>query len=184
MIRIFLDPRTKRAAILALAGDPRFPEVIEAGVRASILYMTRDVAKNRLLGQYLRRRTGTLIRSVEASPRIDEVSRQRIRGAWGTHLGYGMAHEIGFVGTVTVPEHTRRRFRFRSKTGKRLRKRVREEGVIRVRQHSRQMRIRARHYIRDTVREAREPTARRLAKALRIWFRTRRIPTPGELIRG
>ena len=55
--------------LLGVWGD-KLPRALGVGMREGLLLMVRDVVANRLRGQYLRRRTGTGIRSVTASPRV------------------------------------------------------------------------------------------------------------------
>lgn len=162
-----------------------FERAVAAGIKASLLWAVRDVTKNRLLGQYLRRRTGTLIRSITASPHLPVVSPDLVVGRFGSHLDYARAHELGFEGFVDVPEHSRASHRVRAHS------RQTRAGEIQVRAHTRAehlvgahrayLVIRARHFLRDTVQDAAGPTERRLARALAIAIRTGRVASAGEL---
>jgi len=90
-------------------------ELVKAMGRITLKLM-RESVQNRLSGQVLKRRTGTLARSVTQSPRTFEVG-QTIVGTVGVNdiagkggrapVKYGRAHEYGFSGTVSVKEHLR-----------------------------------------------------------------------------
>ncbi len=182
MSRIRLDKGDLRKFVATMGGDPKLPKVLEVIVRASMLWSTRDVIRNRLLGQYLKRDTGTGIRSIAASPRIEKRSQLRVVGAWGTHLGYMMAHERGFRGAVQVRAHTRRKFRRTKQSGEPLKQKKQVSGVaIKVRAHIRNVDIVARNFIRDTQRAAHGPTRRMVRKAMRIWMLKSRVPRLNEL---
>jgi len=142
---------------------------VATGIRSGLGLMVRDVTTNRLRGQYLRRRTGTLIRSITASPHI-EATEDFIRGWWGSHLTYARAHELGFEGTVQVPGHTRRLIeRVSSKASAKRVRRALKAGRARfasVRPHGRRVHLRARRFMGDTV-DAMGPEAlRRVRRAL------------------
>jgi len=146
--------------------------------------MVRDVTRNRLRGQYLKRRTGTLIRSITASPRI-EVSEDFIRGLWGSHLGYARAHEEGFTGVVQVPGHTRRLIeRVSSKaSAKRVRRSLKagRKRFANVRPHGRRVHLRARRFMRDTVRDRSPEALARVRRALIHLVRTGEVPSASDL---
>lgn len=90
-------------------------ELVKAVGRITLKLM-RESVQNKLSGQVLKRRTGTLARAVTQSPRTFEVG-QTIVGTVGVNditgkggrapVKYGRAHEYGFSGTVTVKEHLR-----------------------------------------------------------------------------
>ena len=157
---------------------------IETGIRSGLGLMVRNVTRNRLRGQYLKRRTGTLIRSIAASPRI-EVSEDFIRGLWGSHLGYARAHEEGFTGVVQVPGHTRRLLeRVSSKaSAKRVRRSLASgrKRFANVRPHGRRVHLRARRFMRDTVDQMGPEALRRIRRALIHLRRHGQAPTLSDL---
>lgn len=63
-----------------------------------------DVKENKLTGQVLHVRSGTLRRSINR--KVDEDARG-IMATVGTNVIYGRVHEYGFQGQVNVREHTR-----------------------------------------------------------------------------
>lgn len=90
-------------------------QIVKATVRITLKLMTRSVS-GKLSGQVLKRRTGTLARSVTQSPRTFEAGDQvvgtvgvaDITGNGGrAPVKYGRAHEYGFQGAVTVKQHLR-----------------------------------------------------------------------------
>lgn len=90
-------------------------ELVKAMGRITLKLM-RESVQNKLSGQVLKRRTGTLARSVTQSPRtfavgetvVGSVGVADIAGKGGrAPVKYGRAHEYGFSGTVPVKEHLR-----------------------------------------------------------------------------
>ena len=167
-----------------------------AGVRQSIFSMVAHVAKNKLRGQYLRRQTGTLIRSITASPSV-EISRERVAGSFGSNLGYARMHEEGFKGRLQVRAHIRRltprlkpaSIRRQLHYGVNYFGRLVEAGATlrrtyaiqkryaHVRAHSRRVDIRARHFLLDTLTEKTGETNLNVRKALMFLARTGKVPT-------
>lgn len=80
----------------------------QSNVRIAVRQLTVElqgyVKKNKLSGQALRRRTGTLSRSIDTA--VIENSEGAI-GFVSTNVKYGRAHEYGFVGAVNVKSHIR-----------------------------------------------------------------------------
>lgn len=99
---IGIDPDEVAKSLGKMARD--LPAALKVAMRSTLGVMVAHAAKNKLLGQVLNRRTGTLIRSVTASPRIAQRG-ARVVGAFGTKLWYGVAHERGYAGPITVPIH-------------------------------------------------------------------------------
>jgi len=84
---------------------PRFRAKMLLAVTRLSLEIQRSVKEDKLSGQVLHVRTGTLRRSI--NQRIEEKA-DGIYGYVGTNVRYAGAHEYGFKGTVTVKEHLRR----------------------------------------------------------------------------
>jgi len=106
------------------------------------------VKSEKLTGQVLHNRTGTLRRSIN---RVVEDDGRNVIAQVGTNVAYAGAHEFGFDGRVNVREHVRRSTA-QMATGRRSRVR-KSEGEIHVRAHVRQMHLPERSYLRSTVRE-------------------------------
>ena len=85
------------------------PDVITSGLARAItrlgIELQRDVQQNRLSGQILKSRSGTLRSSIDF--RIDQ-SGQGITAGVFTDLRYGTTQEYGFTGTVGVRASLRR----------------------------------------------------------------------------
>lgn len=86
------------------------------GMSRITLKLMRESVQNKLSGQVLKRRTGTLARAVTQSPRTYEAGNNivgtvgvaDITGEGGrAPVKYGRMHENGFTGQVTVKEHLR-----------------------------------------------------------------------------
>ena len=106
--------------------------------------------KEKLSGEVLHVRTGTLRRSINREVRIQG---NLIEGIVGTNVGYGAAHEYGFHGQVSVRAHLRRvasRSQFSTVKGK---KKLSAQGVAFVREHTMQMNIPERSFLRSALRE-------------------------------
>jgi len=147
------------------------PKTIESQVALAVSKATFKVlvrAKQKVSGDVLKNRTGTLRRKINA--RVDKVSGSII-GTVGIALSYAAAHEFGFKGsgTTTVKAHTRRSLkeakaatRFRKlKDGTRQRYLIKSgkhgigTGSVQVRAHQRNWRLDLpeRSYLRSALRE-------------------------------
>jgi len=146
--------------------------------------MVADVAKNRLLGQYLNRRTGTAIRSFPPSIRV-EILDELIRGVWGSNVEYVRVHEEGFDGSVQVPAHTRRLIeQVRSKAAaRRVRRKLRagRKRFAHVRAHRRRVSFRARRFMAHTARDKGPEANRRVIRAIIHLVRTGEVPTLADV---
>lgn len=84
------------------------PEAVEQGVQASIgrlvLRLQRKVMQDKLTGQVLKVRTGTLRRSID---QVVVAEPGAVTGIVSTNVKYGKAHEYGFKGPANVKEHLR-----------------------------------------------------------------------------
>lgn len=149
--------------------------------------MVGHVTRNKLRGQYLRRRTGTLIRSITESPRF-LISDALVRGEWGSHLDYARVHEEGFVGRVQVRAHVRRLIgTATSKASARRVKKALLAGRGRtafVRAHSRHLNVRARHFMRDTVAEKRGESGINVRKSVYMLADRGKVPTVSDIRSG
>jgi len=166
MAKVLTDLQEIKRAIAAVS-EPAADSSIRAAMQASVQAMMRDVILNRMTGQELGVVTGTARRSMRG--RTWENSR-RVVGEFGSPLGYVRAHEIGFHGPVGVRAHER----------------TRGSTTHPVRAHTRNVNIRARHFMRNSLsKETRggsgSKLTRRIVKALRIAAKQGRIPRAGEL---
>jgi hypothetical protein len=169
--------------------DPKVKRTLMSAARAVVASMVRYTIRSKLRGQVLNRVTGTLIRDVTASPTVEPVAESggRITGAWGTSLGYGRAHEEGFQGTVNVRAH-HRRLRLRTKSGRKRTEKTRLRDALRgkrtsarVRAHTRQVDIRAKWYLRDSLREKESKIDSAVRKALLILLVTGEAATVEQM---
>lgn len=123
------------------------------GMGRITLKLMRQSVQGKLSGQVLKRRTGTLARSVTQSPRTYETGDQvvgtvgveNLTGPGGrAPVKYGRAHEYGFQGRVTVREHLRT---VKKVFGKTLASPVQ----VRVRTHSAQRNLPERSFLRSAL---------------------------------
>jgi hypothetical protein len=115
--------------------------VANSVTRASIMLL-RYVKENKLSGQVLHVRSGTLRRKVNY--RVTE-SPTMITGQVGVRLSYARAHEYGFEGQENVREHLR--------TIKQAFGRSISPVTFSVRAHSRHMKLPERSFLRSSLRE-------------------------------
>lgn len=80
------------------------PEV-HKGMLRSLIKLQRRVKQEKLSGQVLHVRTGTLRRSINYA--ITSEGDNVITGVVGTNVSYAAAHEYGFKGTVGVRSYVR-----------------------------------------------------------------------------
>lgn len=104
-----------------------------------------SVKGNKLTGQVLHVRTGTLRRSINRVVTEDETG---FYAQVGTNVKYAAIHEYGFTGVVQVRQHSRRMFEKSAKKGKRT-----SIGESIVRAHARRVHMPERSFLRSTVRE-------------------------------
>ena len=88
----------------------QFPERLATSMvkamRRVVIGLQAHVKADKLTGQVLHVRTGTLRRSINQEVRY--AGGGLIEGIVGTNVEYAAAHEYGFHGTVTVRAHVRR----------------------------------------------------------------------------
>jgi len=165
--------------------DKRMQALVKRAAQAFTAFLVRKVTKDKLRGQVLKRKTGTLIRSVTAS-RFLEVSESTVTAGIGTNLVYGIAHEEGFTGTVQVQAHSRRLVkqakgkRAAAKFKKALKKKRQRTAFVRA--HTRKLDIVARHYLRNTLLENREKAPTAVRRAILLALRTGKMPPVSSLL--
>lgn len=120
-----------------------------------ILRLQRKVMKDKLSGQVLRVRTGTLRRSIDQRMVTDGAS---VAGVVSTNVKYAKGHEYGAHGTVTVKEHLRL---VKQAFGKPLKSPV----WATVRAHSAKQNLPARSFMRSALAEMRTEIIAELEKA-------------------
>lgn len=131
---ISVDIRAE-ALLARLAGSP---DRLRNSMRQTVARLAIRVqgrVKEKLTGEVLHVRTGTLRRSINQRVVEDGPS---IYAQVGTNVAYAHAHEYGFRGPVSVRAHTRT-----LATGT----------VQNVRAHTRQMNLPARSFLRSTLSE-------------------------------
>ena len=121
---------------------PSTQAALEESVGRLALKLMRKIKEEKLTGQVLKNRTGTLRRSI--NQRIDKTE-TGIVASVGTNKSYAAAHEYGFTGTVTVKEHMRQ---IKQAFGRPI-----SPKNIRVRTHTMQMHLPQRSFLRSALRE-------------------------------
>lgn len=82
----------------------RLRQQLNIAITRLTLMLQRDVKAQKLSGQVLNVRTGTLRRSIDYAVAKTPTA---VVGKVSTNLRYGRAHEYGFSGTETVRAHLR-----------------------------------------------------------------------------
>jgi phage gpG-like protein len=104
-MNLTVDVRAEQLlAQLAGAGD-RFMADQRVAVERLSIEVQAAVKDQKLSGQVLHVRTGTLRRSINR--KITQTG-STVYGEVGTNVRYAAIHEYGYEGNVDVPEHTRR----------------------------------------------------------------------------
>lgn len=145
---------------------PHIRQRLKAVLTALGYKLAARVQSNRLSGQSLHVRTGTLRRSIKSTV---EESGTKMTGVVYTPVVYAPVHEFGFQGVVTVKEHLRRITSSRYLSG---------TNTFTVRSHSRHMNIPQRAFmkpefdlmlpeIQATISEAAKDEAKRQWEATR-----------------
>lgn len=130
---------------------------VKKTVAALALTILRKVKSEKLSGQVLRNRTGTLRRSI--NQRVDE-SGLGITGSVGTNLRYGKRWELGYTGPESVKAHSR--------TVKEVWGRALAAPIsVHVRAFTRKLDIKARPFLRPVLEEMRDEIRTRLEAAVR-----------------
>ena len=127
----------------------RFPDSLRGQLRQTVQILTiklqRKVVAEKLSGQVLQVRTGTLRRSINQAL-IDESD--GVFGVVSTNLSYARRHEYGYAGAEQVKAHLRT---IKQAWGKPLREPV----IANVGAHTRTVNYKAHPYLRPSLEEMR-----------------------------
>ena len=140
------DVSVKRS-IIALG--PKMSDLLVKATNANVADVQNQVVTNKLSGQVLRNRSGTLRRSINGKV---EVSDAGIFGSVGTNIRYGHIHEFGYTGPETVRAHLRR-----SKAG----------NEYSVREHVRQVNMPVRSFLRSSLKDKQAAIVKRYTDVLK-----------------
>jgi phage gpG-like protein len=123
---------------------------IREAVKRAAIMLTRYVKEEKLSGQVLKNRTGTLRRKINYE--VNETP-QAIEASVGVKLSYAAAHEYGFDGMVNVRAHVRR-VNSRNVRGQIDGKsKTTGQGIAFVSAHERHMHLPERSFLRSSLRE-------------------------------
>lgn len=122
------------------------PPKLKAAILTAVTHLSRKLQRNvkaeKLSGQVLNVRTGTLRRSIDLN--ISESS-TGVVGKVSTNLSYAPVHEYGFKGVVTVKSHMRE---IKQAFGKSI-----TPKSITVGTHTRNVNLPARSFLRSALRD-------------------------------
>jgi phage gpG-like protein len=124
-------------------------------VRRLAIDLQRHVKQDKLSGQVLRNRTGTLRRSI--TNKVVSAP-DGVRAQVGTNVSYARVHEYGYSGTEAVKEHMRK---VRMAFGRAI-----EERAVVVRGHSRRVNIKERSFLRSSLSDKAETIKMELKAAV------------------
>lgn len=125
------------------AMPPRIQAAITATMQREMIGLSGYIKAEKLSGQVLKTRTGTLRRKVNARVTASETA---VTGQVGVQLAYAAIHEYGFDGTEQVRAHTRT---IHQAFGHALASPV----VVQVQSFSRHMKMPERSFLRAGLRE-------------------------------
>lgn len=150
--------------VLARLGEvtPAVRTQVERTILRIVIDLQSNVVRNKLSGQLLKRRTGTLAASIQhkvvsTSDTITGIAGSRVTS--GAPLKYAPPLEDGFNGAVTVKEHLRN---VKQAWGKPMQ----NPRAVLVKAHQAQRNIKARHYMRSTLDENRDRYLEMIDKAV------------------
>lgn len=123
--------------------QPKLQGEVERSIGRSALRLQRHVMANKLSGQVLNVRTGTLRRSID---QVVERTANGVTGIVNTNVRYGAAHEYGFSGAVSVKAYLRT---IKQAFGRPLK----EARVVQVRASSRNVKLPERSFLRSALRD-------------------------------
>lgn len=122
---------------------PKIQSALESSIGKATLRLQGYVMANKLSGQVLNVRTGNLRRHID---QFVNVSDKQITGLVGTNVRYGVAHEYGFSGTVTVKAHMRL---IKQAFGKPLK----QPRYVQVKAYSMNVKLPERSFLRSALRD-------------------------------
>lgn len=155
MLRIELIGGEKIAAVLESKNE-RVQSRIESSIGASVLKLQRHIQNGKLSGQVLRVQTGTLRRSID---QLVVKQGDTVTGIVNTNVRYGVMHEYGFSGTVSVKSHLRQ---MKSAFGRPLK----EARFVQIGAHSRQVNVPERSFLRSALRDLKPQIENSLRRAV------------------
>ena len=117
--------RTKLASL-----EPKVLAGVERAVKIEALNLVK-VVKGKLSDDVLKVRTGRLRRSITA--KFEGAGTGTFRALVGTNVKYARVHELGFQGSVTVPQHSVKSFQRMQK--KAFGKDMKNPRMVNVRAH-------------------------------------------------
>lgn len=124
----------------------RIPAALQIQLKVAITRLTiklqRKVKVDKLSGQVLKVRTGTLRRSID---QLVTETAGSVTGRVSTNVGYGKKHEYGFKGVETVEAHLR--------TIKQAFGRSITPVEVNVRAHSRKVNLPERSFLRSALKD-------------------------------
>jgi phage gpG-like protein len=155
-----------KETIARLKGAP--PKVLDR-LRKAVTILTiklqRKVKQDKLSGQVLHVRTGTLRRSINQKV---ESKNSKIIGTVGTNVHYAAIHEFGFKGTETVKAHVRR---VKSRDYFRGKRKV-AVGIALVSAHTRKMDMPQRSFLRSSLQDMKDDIRSTLQDAVNKAMKT------------
>ena len=136
--------------------DSRLEQELSTCIGMLTLKLQLRVKQHKLSGQVLKKRTGTLARSID---RLVEKNNSGISGVVNTNLAYGRVHEYGFTGTVNVKAHLRQ---VKQLFGRNLSQPI----TVQVRPHSRQVKFPERSFLRSALRNMQPEIEQQIKQAI------------------
>jgi len=133
--------------------EPQIRKSLLATITILSFQLQAKVVSEKLSGQVLKTRTGTLRRSIATN--VTNLSGS-MTGRVGTNVDYGLIHEYGFKGNVTVDGHLRQI------------KKAWGRSITYVRTHQRKANYPVRSFLRSALREMKPMIKIEIDKAIRL----------------
>lgn len=138
------------------AWSPKLQQELQQSIGRSAIRLQRHVRENKLSGQVLNARTGTLRRSID---QVVEMRGNVVTGIVNTNLRYGAVHEFGFNGVVNVKAHLRL---IKQAFGKPLK----EPRYVQVKAYSMNVKLPERSFLRSALRDLQPSIQADLAQSI------------------
>lgn len=137
--------------------EPEIEKSLLATITRLSIKLQAKVMEDKLSGQVLKTKTGTLRRSI--TYKINQTQ-ESISGTVGTNVSYGLTHEFGFHGTVNVKAHLRT---IKQVYGRPLP----APKQILIGEHSRMMNLPAKSFLRSALREMKPEIKQAIQEAIK-----------------
>lgn len=135
---------------------PRLSARLMTFIKLTVIKLQRHVKQDKLTGQVLHVRSGTLRRSITSKVKQSSTG---VYGIVGTNVVYGAVHEFGFSGRQNVKAHLRK---VKQAFGRQI-----KERQVAVRAFTREVKLPERSFLRSALKDMRPEIREGLQREVR-----------------